>query len=254
MRQKLRGTHRTLGSGRGFLLSVAAFIALALISLRPGQFSHSPVGNLLHKYNPFRAARVSVTYRPFYAALSEDGGPWIVQEGDGAQSRMFDALNAGSEHEFRLVSWMQGTYQTGWWAPTLASEREPVLVTISDHSSSSRERADMATLRAIHDAAPGERSPWLSASLEELDVYIDRGGPERRVLWSGWALNAASLLSFVLFVWSCFAFSFTIPARWRKLTSRRRARLRRGLCPSCGYDISGIDDRCPECGEGLGVR
>lgn len=30
--------------------------------------------------------------------------------------------------------------------------------------------------------------------------------------------------------------------------ARARARVRRGLCPACGYDLTGIHGVCPECG------
>jgi hypothetical protein len=30
---------------------------------------------------------------------------------------------------------------------------------------------------------------------------------------------------------------------------RRQARIRSGICANCGYDVRGIADRCPECGE-----
>ena len=41
---------------------------------------------------------------------------------------------------------------------------------------------------------------------------------------------------------------FTLPSAMRRAI--RRARLRRGLCPHCTYDLRGMaaDTQCPECG------
>jgi hypothetical protein len=44
---------------------------------------------------------------------------------------------------------------------------------------------------------------------------------------------------------ACGGLAVLLLAGWR-----RAARLGAGRCARCGYDLRGIDDRCPECGDG----
>ncbi len=56
--------------------------------------------------------------------------------------------------------------------------------------------------------------------------------------WPGFAINT---LFYAVILWMLFAAPFAL-RRWR--------RVKRGLCPACGYDLRGSSaDVCPECGK-----
>jgi hypothetical protein len=54
--------------------------------------------------------------------------------------------------------------------------------------------------------------------------------------------------SFTVPYWSLAAALSALPAMWLTRNVRRRTRIKRGLCPSCGYDLRATPGRCPECG------
>ena len=61
-------------------------------------------------------------------------------------------------------------------------------------------------------------------------------------LWPGFAINT---VFYAAILWMLFAAPFAL---------RRRRRIKRGLCPTCGYDLrgrSGESTLCPECGKSL---
>ena len=47
-----------------------------------------------------------------------------------------------------------------------------------------------------------------------------------------------------------FAIVGTVAFRMARVTTR----LRKGLCPTCGYDVRASTDHCPECGSPLAAR
>jgi hypothetical protein len=48
--------------------------------------------------------------------------------------------------------------------------------------------------------------------------------------------------------WAIIAASSILPTLWITKRFRKNRCLKKGYCPSCGYDLRATPDRCPECG------
>jgi len=89
-----------------------------------------------------------------------------------------------------------------------------------------------------------QRQPWSRAGVTVREMWLNMSpvGPSkhvysRAVLVHHWLIV---LLTGAMPAW----WLMRSAAHWRRRTQSRR----RGLCPTCDYDVRATPDRCPECG------
>jgi hypothetical protein len=58
--------------------------------------------------------------------------------------------------------------------------------------------------------------------------------------------------SYAIHIWTLMLFAIALPLTWATGRLMVYIRIRRGLCPTCGYDLRASTLRCPECGTSLG--
>jgi hypothetical protein len=99
------------------------------------------------------------------------------------------------------------------------------------------------------------RSDWFATRVAQrlgpqVTFWNRFGFGARRFEWAPGGI-VSELRIIVIPYWFLLALATPLPARWllRGLRSRRHRRLAAaGRCTTCGYDLRGTPDRCPECG------
>jgi hypothetical protein len=99
-------------------------------------------------------------------------------------------------------------------------------------------------LRDLEAGGVGWRIVWTGDMGEVIRVPITGAG--RQWNWNKLVDGGSVSLSHIALVPLAAALIALVHVRW--LHARRRRLIDAGHCPSCGYDLRGTPNRCPECG------
>lgn len=110
--------------------------------------------------------------------------------------------------------------------------------------------ANLALEQVIRRAAVDEYVRLRVLADEELAMGLRLTDVTRsQRLWMGWVCNAFSVLVALLVGYGFLCVPSSI-REWRR--AERARKLRRGVCPKCGYRLEGLmAEECPECGTEL---
>ena len=143
-----------------------------------------------------------------------------------------------------------GSYIRQTWDPARFIYRQDVFSCYGGAVSFGRTRID---LDMEVPPWPSMRRPWSRLNNTQFDrpmvpgwrvlswAHMFRVRHSRYPGWyEGWGIQFE--------LWPIAVCATIWPALSMARMIRRRRRTRSGLCPSCGYDLRGTSERCPECG------
>jgi hypothetical protein len=112
---------------------------------------------------------------------------------------------------------------------------------VIEHGRVSEQKTGILSKTTNLPILPGATAAWAIAVAESVPLSAAEYGTLLPLLpiWPGFAINT---VFYAAILWTLFAAPFAL-RKWR--------RIRRGLCPKCGYDLRGgatDSATCPECG------
>jgi hypothetical protein len=142
---------------------------------------------------------------------------------------------------------LRGTYAESWWF-SAASLRGVIGIAFQSSELGEEPRpGDAARREDVHWSRYRDRevseSAWPSGGRLGFSARLRRGpfvASARR--YSGGSLRLS------MPYWLPFGVLASPLALWLRRRRRTRKIIRRGLCPTCGYDLRATPDKCPECG------
>lgn len=227
-------------------LVLLVLVVIDVFTLAPGfnySYTGSRVGNALGSLRPpmsteapsWRPPTVNIAY---YASADELR---LARRGDERTWDVYYNIYASSS-----------VTRTGWWGVTDETRTLVVMADIAGNPGGTLralpadilDRVTTLYLEQITSDDPLWRRVAEQMRRSVRRTYLGGALESRRVLWAGWARNAASIVLALAFVCSLW----WIPARW--LERRRWRRLARGICPDCRYELGSMSPEapCPECG------
>ncbi|MEZ6244227.1 MAG: hypothetical protein R3B57_14425 [Phycisphaerales bacterium] len=209
-----------------------ALVAIALLAL---DFAMLPIGSTCKRWvvdrsREYRRRHVSTETLFYFAAVE-------ATRRDGSYEVSEEALSGyhpkDPETSFQFVFMiLYHPHGEGWWASTWFSHG---FINVADDVP---DDAVLAVERYMH------RRSGESKSYDAMSRMIEDYPRQGRVVWWGYVHNAGAVVALIGLLASTWVFA---------VSSRAIARIRRGRCHRCKYDVRDLaGDVCPECSTPVG--
>jgi hypothetical protein len=151
-----------------------------------------------------------------------------------------------------LHSWLQGAFVNRSVLVTTPDGEEAPLIQRAVCSMDGRIWYACAQSLAVPNAEHlPQRTRWKGGRYAEENSYKRMSAPAWLapvVDWSAGATKNLRLTYITISYWPLVMITAACAWLTGRTSRRRRRRVRRGLCVTCGYDLRMSPERCPECG------
>ena len=154
--------------------------------------------------------------------------------GRGQRFRRVVMWAAGVVLVLSVASWAASLWGVGWNKPNPQWQAKPQTLNF---------RLEWG-LAIVSNEFLGRRDGWFVTRFD----WPRNWWPKNRVFYYVHARNAPPQWGIYIPIWIPTALSGLCLCGTLLIGRHRRALAHNALCPTCGYDLTGIDGVCPECG------